>query len=98
MLQVAPAKGEPIRAVAIISNGRKENDVARDVSAALQKVRRKGQIFVDYLRNQRGAPAARPSRPDRAATPAAQPLGAWYGIGAECRSDNTRSAAEFGSA
>ena len=38
MLQVAPAKGEPIRAVAIISNGRKENDVARDVSAALQKV------------------------------------------------------------
>ena len=38
VLQVAPAKGEPIRAVAIISNGRKENDVARDVSAALQKV------------------------------------------------------------
>lgn len=37
VLQVAPAKGEPIRAVAIISNGRKENDVARDVSAALQK-------------------------------------------------------------
>ena len=40
VLQVAPAKGEPIRAVAIISNGRKENDVARDVSAALQKVAR----------------------------------------------------------
>ena len=38
VLQVAPAKREPIRAVAIISNGRKENDVARDVSAALQKV------------------------------------------------------------
>ena len=38
VLQVAPAKGEPIRAVAIISNGRKENGVARDVSAALQKV------------------------------------------------------------
>ena len=38
VLQVAPAKGEPIRAVAIISNVRKENDVARDVSAALQKV------------------------------------------------------------
>ena len=38
VLQVAPAKGEPIRAVAIISNGRKENDVARDVSTALQKV------------------------------------------------------------
>ena len=38
VLQVAPAKGEPFRAVAIISNGRKENDVARDVSAALQKV------------------------------------------------------------
>lgn len=38
VLQVAPAKGEPIRTVAIISNGRKENDVARDVSAALQKV------------------------------------------------------------
>ena len=38
VLQVAPANGEPIRAVAIISNGRKENDVARDVSAALQKV------------------------------------------------------------
>ena len=38
VLQVAPAKGEPIRAEAIISNGRKENDVARDVSAALQKV------------------------------------------------------------
>lgn len=72
-------------------------DRATAISAALQKVRRKGPIFVDYLRNQRGAPAARPSRPDRAATPAAQPLGAWYGIGAECRSDNTRSAAEFGS-
>ena len=27
-----------MNAVAIISNGRKENDVARDVSAALQKV------------------------------------------------------------
>ena len=38
VLQVAPATGEPISAVAIISNGRKENDVARDVSAALQKV------------------------------------------------------------
>lgn len=38
VLQVAPAKGEPIRAVAQIFNGRAENDVARDVSAALQAV------------------------------------------------------------
>ena len=38
VLQVAPAKGEPIRAVAEIANGRAENDVARDVSAALQAV------------------------------------------------------------
>jgi hypothetical protein len=35
---VAPAKGEPIRAVAQVANGRAENDVARDVSAALQAV------------------------------------------------------------
>lgn len=38
VLQVAPAKGEPIRAVAEIANGRAENDVARDVGAALQAV------------------------------------------------------------
>ena len=38
VLQVAPAKGEPIRAVADVANGRAENDVARDVSAALQAV------------------------------------------------------------
>lgn len=38
VLQVAPAKGEPIRAVAEIANGRAENEVARDVSAALQAV------------------------------------------------------------
>jgi hypothetical protein len=38
ILQVAPAKGEPIRAVAQVANGRAENDVARDVSAALQAV------------------------------------------------------------
>ncbi len=38
VLQVAPAKGEPIRAVASIANGRAENDVAKDVSAALQAV------------------------------------------------------------
>ena len=38
VLQVAPAKGEPIRAVASIANGRAENDVAKDVSAALQSV------------------------------------------------------------
>lgn len=38
VLQVAPAKGEPIRAVATIVNGRAENDVARDLSAALQSV------------------------------------------------------------
>lgn len=38
VLQVAPAKGEPIRAVADVANGRAENDVARDVGAALQAV------------------------------------------------------------
>ena len=38
VLQVAPAKGEPMRAVASIANGRAENDVANDVSAALQSV------------------------------------------------------------
>ena len=38
VLQVAPAKGEPIQAVATVVNGRAENDVARDVSAALQSV------------------------------------------------------------
>lgn len=38
VLQVAPAKGEPIRAVASIAKGRAENDVANDVSAALQSV------------------------------------------------------------
>lgn len=38
VLQVAPAKGEPMRAVATIANGRAENDVAKDVSAALQSV------------------------------------------------------------
>ena len=38
VLQVAPAKGEPIRAVASIAKGRAENDVAKDVSAALQSV------------------------------------------------------------
>lgn len=38
VLQVAPAKGEPIRAVAQVAAGRAENDVARDVSAALQAV------------------------------------------------------------
>ena len=38
VLQVAPAKGEPMRAVASIANGRAENDVAKDVSAALQSV------------------------------------------------------------
>ena len=38
VLQVAPAKGEPIRAVAEIANGRAENEVARDVGAALQAV------------------------------------------------------------
>jgi hypothetical protein len=36
VLQVAPAKGEPIRATANIVQGRAENDVARDVIAALQ--------------------------------------------------------------
>ena len=36
VLQVAPAKGEPIRATVAIPKGRAENDVARDVSAALQ--------------------------------------------------------------
>ena len=38
VLQVAPAKGEPIRAAVAIPKGRAENDVARDVSAALQTV------------------------------------------------------------
>ena len=38
VLQLAPAKGEPIRAVAEIANGRAENEVARDVGAALQAV------------------------------------------------------------
>ena len=38
VLQIAPGKGEPIRAVATIANGRAEKDVARDVSAALQSV------------------------------------------------------------
>ena len=36
VLQVAPAKGKPIRATVAIPKGRAENDVARDVSAALQ--------------------------------------------------------------
>lgn len=36
VLQVAPAKGKSIRATASIPKGRAENDVARDVSAALQ--------------------------------------------------------------
>lgn len=36
VLQLAPAKGKPIRATAQIANGRAENDVARDVGAALQ--------------------------------------------------------------
>ena len=36
VLQVAPAKGKPIRATVAIPTGRAENDVARDVSAALQ--------------------------------------------------------------
>ena len=36
VLQVAPAKGKPIRAIVAIPKGRAENDVARDVSAALQ--------------------------------------------------------------
>ena len=38
VLQLAPAKGDPIQAVATVVNGRAENDVARDVSAALQSV------------------------------------------------------------
>lgn len=38
VLQLAPSKGEPIQAVATVANGRAENDVARDVSAALQSV------------------------------------------------------------
>ena len=38
VLQLAPSKGEPIQAVATVVNGRAENDVARDVSAALQSV------------------------------------------------------------
>lgn len=36
VLQLAPAKGDPIRATAVIPKGRAENDIARDVSAALQ--------------------------------------------------------------
>jgi hypothetical protein len=36
VLQLAPAKGTPIVATATIPKGRAENDVARDVSAALQ--------------------------------------------------------------
>jgi len=36
VLQVAPAQGEPIRAVANIVQGRGENDVASDIVAALQ--------------------------------------------------------------
>jgi hypothetical protein len=36
VLQVAPAEGEPIRAIANIVQGRGENDVASDVVAALQ--------------------------------------------------------------
>ena len=36
MLELAPAEGEPLRATALISKGRSENGVARDVSAALQ--------------------------------------------------------------
>ena len=36
VLQVAPAKGESIQAVATVVNGRAENEVARDVGAALQ--------------------------------------------------------------
>lgn len=36
VLQVAPTKGEPIRVTANIVQGRAENDVAKDVLAALQ--------------------------------------------------------------
>jgi hypothetical protein len=36
VLELAPAEGEPLRAVALIRKGRSENGVARDVSAALQ--------------------------------------------------------------
>ena len=36
VLQLAPAKGAPIRATAAIAKGRAENDVARDLGAALQ--------------------------------------------------------------
>ncbi len=36
VLQIAPAKGKPIRATAKIEKGRAENDIARDVSTALQ--------------------------------------------------------------
>ena len=36
VLQLAPAKGKPIRATAQIAKGRAENDVARDIGAALQ--------------------------------------------------------------
>lgn len=38
VLQLAPVKGDPIQAIATVANGRSENDVARDVSAALQAV------------------------------------------------------------
>ena len=38
VLQVAPEKGEPIRATTQIPAGRSENDVARDISTALQMV------------------------------------------------------------
>jgi hypothetical protein len=36
VLELAPAEGEPLRAIAQIRKGRSENGVARDVGAALQ--------------------------------------------------------------
>ena len=44
-------------------------------TAALSKARRKGRIFVDYLRNQRGATAVMPySARSRAGAPVAAPI------------------------
>jgi uncharacterized protein (DUF2141 family) len=48
VVQVSPEKGDPIRATTQIAAGRAENDVAADLSAALQMVA-SGQYSVEVV-------------------------------------------------